>query len=74
MDKHSYMSIREVNAFAKDNHLPKLFKSYSALYNMVREGKIPVYVAGNRYLIRIVDIENHIAQSAQPISKIRRIN
>lgn len=74
MDKHSYMSIREVNAFAKDNNLPKLFKSYSALYSMVRAGKIPVYVAGNRYLIRIVDIENHIAKVATPIGKIRRID
>ncbi len=74
MDKHSYMSIREINTFAKENGLPKLFKSYSALYNMVRAGKIPVYVAGNRYLIRIIDIENHISKVAAPIGKIRRID
>lgn len=74
MDKHSYMSIREINVFAIENNLPKLFKSYSALYSMVRAGKIPVYKAGNRYLIRIIDIENHINKTAAPIGAIRRID
>ncbi|CVK18766.1 hypothetical protein [Sporomusa sphaeroides] len=73
-NRHSYMSIREINNFAKENNLPKLFKSYSALYSMVRGEKIPVYKAGNRYLIRIVDIENYIAKEAAPIGKIRRID
>ena len=72
--RDSVYTIREINKIAKEERLSKVFQSYTTLYNLVRSGNIPVTKLGNRYLLRISDIENYLSGSNTPtIAGIRRI-
>lgn len=71
----SIYTIREINQIAKNEGLSKIFQSYTTLYNLARSGSVPVTKLGNRYLMRIIDIENFLSGNAPiMISGIRRID
>ena len=73
--KQNLYTIRELNKVSKDEKLSKSFQSYSCIYNLIRAGKIPVTKAGNRYLLRIYDIEQSLLSNSAPVvNRIRRIN
>lgn len=73
--RDSVYTIREINKIAKDEGLSKVFQSYTTLYNLARSGNVPVTKLGNRYLMRIVDIENFLSGNAAPrVAGIRRID
>ena len=44
-------------AASKKEKLSKAFQSYASIYNLVKKGRVPYTKAGNRYLLRICDIE-----------------
>lgn len=68
-------TIRETTKFAKENGYPKLYQSYGVIYGLVRAGKIPVVKLGNRYLLRVCDIEKYLLDQAAPVTgNIRRID
>ncbi|WP_094602863.1 hypothetical protein SPSIL_009850 [Sporomusa silvacetica DSM 10669] len=73
--RDSIYTIREINKIAKDEGLSKIFQSYTTLYNLARSGSVPVTKLGNRYLLRICDIENFLSGNAVPVvNGIRRID
>ncbi|WP_094604941.1 hypothetical protein SPSIL_016990 [Sporomusa silvacetica DSM 10669] len=73
--KNSVYTIKEINKIAKEEGLSKVFQSYTTLYNLVRSGNVPVTKLGNRYLLRIVDIENYLSGTITPtVAGIRRVN
>ncbi|MEN6620924.1 MAG: helix-turn-helix domain-containing protein [Smithella sp.] len=75
MSENSFMTIREINKYADENNLSKTYKSYTTIYNLIKSGCIPVTKLGNRYLLRICDIENYLTGQAAPVSDgIRRID
>ncbi|MBP2635534.1 MAG: Helix-turn-helix domain [Firmicutes bacterium] len=77
INQESMRTIREINKIAKEHpdELSKIYQSYTTIYNLVRSGKVPVTKLGNRYLLRISDIENYLSGSATPVvSSIRRID
>jgi hypothetical protein len=75
IERESVYTIKEINKIAKDEGLSKVFQSYTTLYNLVRTGRIPVTKLGNRYLMRIIDIENFLSGNAAPmVEGIRRID
>lgn len=68
-------TIREINKIAKEKGLSKIFQSYTTLYNLARSGNISVTKLGNRYLLRICDIENFLSGNAAAVTNgIRRID
>jgi len=73
--KTNLYTIRELNKVSKAEHLSKSFQSYSCIYNLIRAGRVPVAKAGNRYLLRIYDIEQALLSDSVPVvNGIRRIN
>jgi len=73
--RDSVYTIREINKIAKAEGLSKIFQSYTTLYNLARSGNVPVTKLGNRYLLRICDIENFLSGNAVPVvNGIRRID
>lgn len=73
--RDSVYTIREINKIAKQEGLSKIFQSYTTLYNLVRSGKFPVTKLGNRYLMRICDIEKLLSgEVVATVSGIRRID
>jgi len=74
IDKTNLMTIRELNALAHKNGFSKIFRSYTTIRRLIISGKVPAVVEGNRYLIRICDIEAALMpQQAPSASGIRRI-
>lgn len=72
--RDSVYTIREINQIAKNEGLSKIFQSYTTLYNLARSGNVPVTKLGNRYLMRIVDIESFLSgKTANTVAGIRRI-
>ena len=68
-------TIREINKIAKEENLSKVFQSYTTLYNLARSGSVPVMKLGNRYLLRIIDIENFLSGNVVPVvAGIRKID
>lgn len=73
--RDSIYTIREINRIAKSEGLSKVFQSYTTLYNLVRSGQVPVTKLGNRYLMRICDIEKFLTGDTAPtVNGIRRID
>lgn len=73
--KTNLYTIRELNKVSKDQQLSKSFQSYSCIYNLIRSGRVKVTKAGNRYLLRIYDIEQALLSNSAPIvNGIRKIN
>ena len=73
--RDSVYTIREINQIAKDEGLSKIFQSYTTLYNLARSGRVAVTKLGNRYLMRVCDIEKYLTgDTAQTAGGIRRIN
>lgn len=76
INRESMRTLREITQIAKKNpdELSKVYQSYTTLYNLVRSGRVPVTKLGNRYLLRIIDIENFLAGNIAPVvDGIRRI-
>ena len=73
--RDSVYTIREINQIAKTEGLSKVFQSYTTLYNLARSGKVRVTMLGNRYLMRICDIEKYLAgDTITTVAGIRRID
>lgn len=74
--RDSVYTIREINQIAKTEGLSKVFQSYTTLYNLARSGRVPgVTRLGNRYLMRICDIEKFLSgEAATTVAGIRRID
>jgi excisionase family DNA binding protein len=69
------MTIRELNQYAKNNNLSKIYQSYTTIYGLIRSGKVPAMMLGNRYLLRISDVEKYLSGQIACISGgIRRID
>lgn len=69
-------TIREINQIAKKypDELSAVYQSYSTIYNIARSGHVAVTKLGNRYLMRICDIENFLSSNIAPtVAGIRRI-
>ena len=67
-------TIKELNVVAKEHNLSKTFQTYTPIYNLIRAGIVPVVKAGNRYLLKISDIEKALVKTAAPVNGIRRID
>lgn len=70
-------TIREINKLAKKypDELSEIYQSYTTLYNLARSGNISVTKLGNRYLMRIIDVENFLlGNNAGTVAGIRRID
>lgn len=75
LNRDSIYTIREINLIAKREELSKVLQSYSTVYGLVRSGRVPVVKLGNRYLLRICDIEKALSADVMPVaSGIRRID
>jgi len=73
--RDSVYTIREINQIAKNEGFSKIFQSYTTLYNLARSGKVSVTKLGNRYLMRICDIEKYLSgEVVTTVSGIRRID
>ncbi len=72
--KENLYTIKEINQISKREKLSKAFQSYASIYNLVKNGRVPYTRAGNRYLLRICDIEqallNNYIISSDGIMKI----
>lgn len=55
--KENLYTIKEINQVSTKEKLSKAFQSYASIYNLVKKGRVPYTKAGNRYLLRICDIE-----------------
>lgn len=76
MDMRSNLyTIREINKVSKAEGLSSYFQSYTSIYSLIKSGHVPVIKAGNRYLLRICDIENYLnGQATHIVDGIRRID
>jgi len=73
--KNELRTIRETNLYAKENDMSKFFQSYTTLRRLIITGKVPAIIEGNRFLIRISDIEAALAPQQVPSANgIRRID
>lgn len=72
--KTNLYTIKEVNAVAKREGLTKVIQSYASIYGMIRGNRVPVVKAGNRYLLRICDIEKALMANTVQVNGIRRIS
>ncbi|MPL75055.1 hypothetical protein SDC9_20876 [bioreactor metagenome] len=73
--KHNLYTIREINQLSKTEQLSKAFQSYSCIYNLIKCGRVNATKIGNRYMLRIHDIEQALlVDSVVAVDGIRRIN
>ena len=72
--KTNLYTIREINKKAKEKDLSRVFQGYASIYGMIRAGRVPVVKAGNRYLLRICDIEKALMTNIVSVDGIRKID
>lgn len=77
VNKEAMRTIKETNNLAKNHpdELPAFLRSYTTVRGLIVSGSVPAFKLGNRYLLRISDIENFLAGNITPtVAGIRKID
>ncbi|WP_378955683.1 hypothetical protein [Pelosinus sp. sgz500959] len=72
--KTNLYTIKEINKKSKEEGFSSFFQSYTSIYSLIKSGRLPVVKAGNRYLLRICDIEKALMATTVMVDGIRRID